>query len=61
MSSVFTTTKLSAEGRGSGNGNCDQNICDGGRVRGIFFSIFFTFSSCHFGFKDNSKKLDIDQ
>lgn len=45
MSSVFTTTKLSAEGRGLEMCNCDQTFVMGAGFGEIFFPPFSTFSA----------------
>ena len=60
MSSVFTTAKLSAEGRGLETCNCDQTFVMGAGSGEIFFSRFLHFLLLLW-FYDNSKKLDIDQ
>lgn len=60
MSPVFTTTKLSAKGRGLEMCNCNQTF-----VRGAGFGEIFLFCFLRFllllRFYDNRKKLDIDQ
>lgn len=43
MSSVFTTTKLSAEGRGLEMCNCDQTFVMGAGFGDIFFPHFLHF------------------
>lgn len=61
MSSVFTTTKLSAEGRGLETCNCDQTFVMGAGSGEIFFFFHFLHFLLLLWFYDNSKKLDIDQ